>query len=112
MSSVLVMLGLGSAFGAVMLVSISMQTSRQVRRRADALLQTQVGDVAVSDQREAELARPLAERVVLPLIGALGTIGKRITPAETRNRLTRKLVLAGTPAGWDAEKLVAFKVVG
>ena len=112
MSSVLVMLGLGSAFGAVMLVSISVQTSRQVRRRAEALLQTQVGEVAVADQREADLARPLAERVALPMIGALGAIGRRITPADTRARLTRKLVLAGSPAGWDADKLVAFKAVG
>jgi len=112
MSNLLVLLGLGSAFGAVMLVSIQMQTSRQVRKRAETLLQTQVGDVAIPDQREEELARPLAERVALPLIGALGTIGRRITPKDTRERLTRKLVLAGSPAGWDAEKLVAFKAVG
>src|SRR5437763_10663397 len=112
MSSALVMLGLGSAFGAVMLVSISMQTQRQVRRRAETLLQTQVGDVAMPDQREQELAKPLAERMALPMIGALGAIGRRITPGGTRDRLTRKLVLAGSPAGWDAEKLVAFKAVG
>jgi tight adherence protein C len=112
MSSALAVLALGSTFGAVLLVSVSVQTSRQVRRRAEALLQTQVGDVAVPDQREEELAKPLAERVVLPVAGALGAIGKRITPSETRDRLTRKLVLAGSPAGWDAEKLVAFKVVG
>ena len=112
MSSVLVLLGLGSAFGAVLLASIEVQTSRQVRKRAEALLQTQVGDVAMPDQREQELAKPLAERVALPLIGALGTIGRRITPKDARGRLTRKLVLAGSPAGWDAEKLVAFKAVG
>ena len=46
MSSVLVMLGLGSAFGAVLLTSISVQTTRQVRRRSEALLQTQVGAIA------------------------------------------------------------------
>src|SRR5438270_9294812 len=112
MSSVLAVLALGSTFGAVLLVSVSVQTSRQVRRRAEALLQTQVGDVALADQREEELAKPLAERVVLPLVGALGAIGKRITPGGARDRLTRRLVLAGSPAGWDAEKLVAFKAVG
>src|SRR5437764_4140675 len=112
MSSVLVVLGLGSAFGAVLLTSISVQTSRQVRRRAEALLQTQVGDVALPDQREEHLAKPLAERVAVPVIDALGAIGRRITPKGARERLTRRLVLAGTPAGWDAEKLVAFKAVG
>jgi len=112
MSNVLAFLGLGSVFAAVMLVSIQVQTARQVRRRADTLLQTQVGDVAIPDQREEQLAKPLAERLALPMIGMLGTIGRRITRKDARERLTRKLVLAGSPAGWDAEKLVAFKAVG
>ena len=111
MSSALVLLGLGSAFGAVMLVSVSMQTSRQVRKRSEALLQTQVGDVTVPDQRAEQLAKPLAERIALPVIGALGAIGRRITRKDTRERLTRKLTLAGSPTGWDADKLVAFKAV-
>jgi tight adherence protein C len=68
--------------------------------------------MTMPDQREQDLARPLAERIVVPVIGAFGSIGKWITPAETRTRLTRKLMLAGSPAGWDAEKVVAFKAVG
>jgi tight adherence protein C len=42
----------------------------------------------------------------------MGAIGGRITPAETRERINRKLVLAGNPAAWDAEKIVAFKLIG
>src|SRR5213593_3754362 len=111
MSSVLLPVGMAAAFGAVLIVSFSLESARRVRRQTEALLQTQVGDVALPDQREQELAKPIAERVVLPVIGALGTIGKKITPVETRGRVTRKLILAGSPAGWDAEKVVAFKVV-
>jgi tight adherence protein C len=105
-------IALGATFGAVLMVSISVQSSRQVRRQSEALLQAQVGDMTIPDQREQDLAKPLAERVVLPVLGAFGAIGKRVTPGETRERITRKLTLAGSPAGWDAEKVVAFKVVG
>ena len=112
MSSVFMPIALVATFGSVLVVGLSVESARRVRRQTDQLLQTQVGDVTIPDQREQELARPAVERIVLPLIGAFGTIGKRITPAETRNRLQRKLMLAGSPAGWDAEKVVAFKVVG
>ena len=112
MSSVMLPIALIATFGSVLIVGLSLESSRRVRRHTAQLLQAQVGDVTLPDQREQELAKPAVERIVLPVIGALGAIGRKITPAETRNRLQRKLMLAGSPAGWDAEKVVAFKVVG
>src|SRR5207302_7573494 len=112
MSNVMLPIALIATFGSVLIVGLSLESSRRVRRHTAQLLQAQVGDVTLPDQREQELAKPAVERIVLPVIGALGAIGRRITPAETRNRLQRKLMLAGSPAGWDAEKVVAFKVVG
>src|SRR5438270_13748696 len=112
MSEVLLPIALVATFGTVLVVTIAVESARRVRRASVRLLEAQVGDVAVPDQREQDLAKPLAERVVLPVFGALGAIGRKITPSETRQRITRKLVLAGTPAGWDADKVVAFKVVG
>src|SRR2546425_12062366 len=112
MSELLLPIALAATFGTVVVVTVALQSARHVRQHADALLQAQVGDVAIPDQREQELARPAAERLVLPLFGAIGAIGKRITPAETRERINRKLVLAGNPPGWDAEKVVAFKLIG
>ncbi|MEX2101634.1 MAG: type II secretion system F family protein, partial [Actinomycetota bacterium] len=47
-----------------------------------------------------------------PLVGAAGSIAKRFTPVEARERMARKLVLAGNPPGWDAERVLAFKVLG
>src|SRR2546423_1341331 len=112
MSSVMLPIALIATFGSVLIVGLSLESSRRVRRHTAQLLQAQVGDVTLPDQREQALAKPAVERIVLPVIGALGAIGRKITPAETRNRLQRKLMLAGSPAGWDAEKVVAFKVVG
>ena len=39
-------------------------------------------------------------------------VAKRITPIDTRDRIAKKLVLAGSPAGWDAERVLAFKIIG
>ena len=35
-----------------------------------------------------------------------------VTPIDTRDRIAKKLVLAGSPAGWDAERVLAFKIIG
>src|SRR5438309_906905 len=112
MSSVLLPVALLATFGAVLVAALSLESSRRVRRQTTELLQAQVGDVSVPDQREQVLVKPVAERIVLPMLGAFGAIGRKITPAETKRRLDHKLMLAGSPAGWDAEKVVAFKVVG
>ena len=39
-------------------------------------------------------------------------MARRITPLDTRDRIARKLRLAGNPKGWDAERVLAFKVIG
>src|SRR5438309_6686647 len=112
MSSVLLPVALLATFGAVLVAALSLESSRRVRRKTTELLQAQVGDASVPAQREQVLAKPVAERIVLPMLGAFGAIGRKITPAETKRRLDHKLMLAGSPAGWDAEKVVAFEVVG
>jgi tight adherence protein C len=44
-------------------------------------------------------------------VSRAGGLAKRVTPLDTRDRIARKLVLAGQPAGWDAERVLAFKVI-
>jgi tight adherence protein C len=36
----------------------------------------------------------------------------RLTPFDLHARINEKLVLAGNPVGWDAERVVAMKIVG
>ena len=36
---------------------------------------------------------------------------KKVTPIDTRDRIAKKLLLAGSPVGWDAERVLAFKVI-
>ena len=37
---------------------------------------------------------------------------RRVTPIDARDRVARKLLLAGSPSGWDAERVLAFKIIG
>jgi tight adherence protein C len=39
-------------------------------------------------------------------------VARRVTPIDARNRVSRKLLLAGSPTGWDAERVLAFKIIG
>ena len=39
-------------------------------------------------------------------------LGRRFTPGDQAARLRRKLDLAGNPAGWDTDRVLAFKMLG
>lgn len=111
MSEVYLAIAMLATFSAVMLCGFAFEASIGQRRRATKELEARLENVAVS-LREQELSQSFLSRVVLPSFGTLGKIAHRMTPLGLRERLARKLVLAGSPAGWDAEKVAAFKLVG
>jgi tight adherence protein C len=55
---------------------------------------------------------PFSERVLAPLGDRLFRVGKRITRADTAERLRHKLDIAGNPAGWDVQRIIGLKVLG
>jgi tight adherence protein C len=59
-----------------------------------------------------DLDRPFGERVLEPLKARALKIGRRLSGADTEDRLRRKLDLAGNPSGWTAEGVVSAKVIG
>jgi tight adherence protein C len=109
MSEFYLPIGLAGVFAAIAIGGIAIQAGVSDRRRTLQILRAQVPAV---DVRNKELAQPLSERVFLPLIAWLGTMAKRVTPLGMRARIARKLVLAGSPAGMDADKVAAMKVFG
>jgi len=64
----------------------------------------------VTNLREITLSAPTRERAVRPLITMLSRVGRRFTPAGSIAGLERKYVLAGRPAAWSLERLLAAKV--
>jgi tight adherence protein C len=59
-----------------------------------------------------ELDQPFAERVVTPAMDRLTALGRRFTPTDRTDRIKRRLELAGNPAGWDVDRILAFKALG
>jgi len=109
MSDLLVPVSLVATFGSVLLGAV-LVSQRSARRRPVQLLEAQIGrSVAVT--RDEELSRSFRERALIPFLGAMGTLGTKLTPIGMRKRIGRKLVLLGSPAGWDAEKIAALKVI-
>ncbi len=110
MSSIYIPLAMIATFAAVMLGGIAIEITVSERRRAVQVLQNQVGHIA-ANLRQEELSRSFLDRVLFPVVKGLGSTAKRLTPLDMRRRIDHKLVLAGSPAGWDAEKVAAIKII-
>ena len=67
---------------------------------------------AAPEPMRRELEKPFNERVTGPFFARLTTLGRRFTPDDQSARLRRKLDLAGNPAGWDTDRVLAFKMLG
>jgi tight adherence protein C len=109
MSSLWFSLALFGTFVAVVSAGVALDTVMATRRRTLEVLRSQVKEV---DLRRQELTEPFLERAVMPFVAGLGRFAKRVTPIGMRDRIARKLVLAGSPVGIDAEKVAAFKIFG
>src|SRR4051812_20063472 len=59
-----------------------------------------------------ELEKPFGERVLQPLQTKATAIGRRISGADTAERIRRKLDLAGNPPGWTVDRVLSGKVLG
>src|SRR5512133_2668910 len=117
MSSIWLFLAIGSLFLAIVLIGIAIEQSMAEKNRAVRMLESQVttaGGQAVPriDLREEELKENFGSRVFVPIVTRAGRIARRVTPLDARDRLDKKLLVAGSPAGWDAERVLAFKIIG
>jgi tight adherence protein C len=112
MSSLIwLVLGMVSTFLFVLLAFVMVDMRQRERNRPVALLQSQVGTVEQSfDQRSLEGSA--LNRVVMPGVKKIGKGVQRLTPFDLADRINEKLVLAGSPEGWDAERVVALKIIG
>jgi tight adherence protein C len=70
-----------------------------------------MGASGPTDLRAAVLERSAHERAVQPMLGALATLGRRATPEGWVETLDRRLMLAGRPAKWPLERVLAAKLV-
>ncbi len=59
-----------------------------------------------------ELDKPFGERVLAPLQSRFVGMGRRLSGADSAERIRRKLDLAGNPPGWTVDRVLSGKVLG
>jgi tight adherence protein C len=114
MSEVWLVLAVGSVFAFVVTIGILVDLSRSERRRAVRLLESQVGGTTAEsvNLREQALSESFSRRILVPIVAGASRVARRVTPIDARDRVVRKLLIAGSPPGWDAERILAFKIIG
>ena len=60
----------------------------------------------------ADLNKPFSERIMEPLQARALGIGRRLTGADSTERIQHKIELAGSPEGWTVDRVVSLKVIG
>ena len=112
MSNLWLLLAMVGTFMSVLVVFVIVDMRARERNRPVALLESQIGPVEGVVDGRSNLEGSAFERIVMPAFKKVGRTIVRLTPFDLAERLNGKIVLAGNPEGWDAERVVALKIIG
>jgi tight adherence protein C len=108
----LAVVAVAAGFVAALLGAYAVSDYFLERRRVVQQLRTMESfELAPTDVRARELAAPARTRLVFPGARRLGEAARRLTPAGVTERLREELVYAGSPRGWDAERILVAKLL-
>jgi tight adherence protein C len=108
----MLVLAVAAAFLAAVLIATALLSAGEERREVRMVLRTLKDYELPSNMREQEMLKSLRERVLLPGAARLARLSGRFTPAGYTAAVRHKLVLAGSPAGLDADRFLSLKVLG
>jgi len=113
MSNLWLVLAMVGTFLTIFLIGVVIDALMRERNRPVALLQSHVGQVTDSvDLRQQELEGSAVDRMIMPSVRRMGRGVVRLTPFDLNARINEQLILAGNPEAWDAERVVALKIIG
>jgi tight adherence protein C len=112
MADIALIVGLVSIFAAVVIVLATIGVLTGEREQVGRSLAAVQAFQAAPASMRSELDRPFKARVIDPLVSNSTGLGRRLTPAGQIEKLRKRLDAAGSPAGWDVERILAFKVLG
>jgi len=104
----------------VIIVSVSLIVVGFRDRADESPLEDRLAEYAARGEdvtlEEIELSQPITERVLIPLVRAIGEFTERFTPQKAYEQTKKKLELAGNPKGLDptifwASRFIAVVVV-
>jgi tight adherence protein C len=106
----LFLLGLAAAFlAAALLLAVSFATLAQRRSVLRSMRSMQSSELPAGSVRHQQLAVPALQRVVLPKLSGLSRRISSFSPPAVVRRLDQELEYAGSPSGWDGQRLLALK---
>ena len=107
----LFVLGCGLVAVALALTSAALRPRVQTGgvARSIAVLESITSPAPVALTREVD--PPFGERILEPLRRRALRIGRRLTGADSSERIRHKLDLAGNPPGWTVDRVVSAKVL-
>src|SRR2546421_8598569 len=68
-------------------------------------------EIETAEVRQSELEAPLAQRVLVPALGALTRLSRRLTPADYVSKIRQRLVLAGHHDVEQTDRFMAARVL-
>lgn len=98
-------------FGTVVLLflGLTMKTEREIIQ--DRIRQQQEVDSSILSSIEAELERPIKQRIIAPILIKLANLVSSFTPAGALRAIDDKLETAGRPWSLSAKEFVGLKVL-
>lgn len=108
--AILFVLGIALVLLAIVLIGSALSTSTDSGvTRSLAVLEAMTNSPT---ELSKELDKPFADRVIEPFQQRALAIGRRMSGADTAERIRRKLDLAGNPPGWTVDRVLSGKVLG
>jgi tight adherence protein C len=105
-------LSLLAAFAATtLLFAVLWGRVAEGRRTKRAVLAAAEFELASAEIATRELAQSILRRLVFPGLKSVGALALKLTPTSVVEKIRRELTFAGNPAGWDAERVLAMKLI-
>jgi tight adherence protein C len=109
--TLLLVTGILSIFIALVLVLSTIGVITRERQAVGRSLATIQAIEAAPASMRGEIDRPFGERFAEPMLHRLSRWGRSLTPQQKSQHLKERLDHAGNPEGWDADRVIAFKML-
>ncbi|MEC9051713.1 MAG: type II secretion system F family protein, partial [Actinomycetota bacterium] len=109
--TLLLVLGVLLVLAAILLVASATTSDAEASGVGKSLAVLQAMTSAPKELTD-EIDRPFSERVWEPLQARTLGLGRRLSGADSAERIRRKLDLAGNPPGWTVDRVTSGKIVG